>query len=117
PFGRVRAGVGNGDPNADHPGAVDGVLSGRLIGTYLHGPVLARNPDLADVLVRGVVGDLPAPPGEREAALLEGADGAAADLRRERLEALGRSASSRRPRAVMKGWRRISQRAAPSETG
>jgi CobQ-like glutamine amidotransferase family enzyme len=45
PLGRVRAGVGNGD-------GTEGAISGRMIGTYLHGPVLARNPGLADLLLR-----------------------------------------------------------------
>jgi CobQ-like glutamine amidotransferase family enzyme len=45
PLGRVRAGVGNGD-------GTEGAICGRLIGTYLHGPVLARNPALADLLLR-----------------------------------------------------------------
>jgi CobQ-like glutamine amidotransferase family enzyme len=40
-LGVVRRGVGNGD-------GTDGVLAGRLVGTYLHGPVLARNPTFAD---------------------------------------------------------------------
>ena len=30
--------------------------AGTVIGTYLHGPVLARNPALADHVLRGVVG-------------------------------------------------------------
>ena len=30
---------------------VDGVVDGRVIGTYLHGPVLSRNPELADLLL------------------------------------------------------------------
>jgi CobQ-like glutamine amidotransferase family enzyme/UDP-N-acetylmuramyl tripeptide synthase len=46
PLGRVLAGVGNG-PGA----ATDGAWTGRVIGTYLHGPVLARNPTLADMLL------------------------------------------------------------------
>jgi CobQ-like glutamine amidotransferase family enzyme len=54
PLGRVRHGVGNGDGSG-----TDGVWSGRVIGTYLHGPVLARNPELADLLLGWVVGDLP----------------------------------------------------------
>jgi CobQ-like glutamine amidotransferase family enzyme len=46
PFGTVMAGVGNG------AGAeVDGAVTGNAIGTYLHGPVLAANPDLADHLL------------------------------------------------------------------
>jgi CobQ-like glutamine amidotransferase family enzyme len=45
PLGRVVEGVGNGD-------GTDGVLTSTVIGTYLHGPVLARNPDLADLLLQ-----------------------------------------------------------------
>jgi lipid II isoglutaminyl synthase (glutamine-hydrolysing) len=51
PLGRVRAGGGNGD-------GFDGVLGERLVGTYLHGPVLPRNPALADLLLSWVIGDL-----------------------------------------------------------
>jgi lipid II isoglutaminyl synthase (glutamine-hydrolysing) len=38
--------------------ATDGALLGRVVGTYLHGPVLARNPRLADQLLEWVVGPL-----------------------------------------------------------
>jgi len=42
PLARVEIGVGNaGD-------GTEGAVQGRIIGTYPHGPVLARNPDLAD---------------------------------------------------------------------
>ncbi len=51
PAGRVRSGVGNGD-------GTDGAVSGRVIGTYLHGPVLARNPALADHVLSSVLGPL-----------------------------------------------------------
>lgn len=54
PLGRVLAGGGNGDGSG-----TDGVLGDRLVGTYLHGPVLPRNPALADHVLRWVVGDLP----------------------------------------------------------
>jgi lipid II isoglutaminyl synthase (glutamine-hydrolysing) len=36
----------------------DGVVSGRVVGTYLHGPVLARNPRFADHLLEWVTGPL-----------------------------------------------------------
>jgi hypothetical protein len=49
--GVVRRGVGNGDGSGH-----DGVWAGRVIGTYLHGPVLARNPALADRLISWAVG-------------------------------------------------------------
>jgi hypothetical protein len=54
PLGRVVAGVGNG---VDH---VEGVQQGRVIATYLHGPVLVRNPALADHLLASAAGPLPA---------------------------------------------------------
>jgi CobQ-like glutamine amidotransferase family enzyme len=52
PLGLVRRGVGNG---AGHP-AGDGAVQGRIIATYLHGPALARNPALADHLLRLATG-------------------------------------------------------------
>ncbi|MCU0311908.1 MAG: glutamine amidotransferase [Acidimicrobiales bacterium] len=45
----VEVGEGNGD-------GYEGVVRGRVVGTYLHGPVLARNPVLADLLLGWVVG-------------------------------------------------------------
>jgi CobQ-like glutamine amidotransferase family enzyme len=51
PLGRVDVGVGNGD-------GTEGAIGGRVVGTYLHGPVLARNPALADRLLSWVAGDL-----------------------------------------------------------
>jgi hypothetical protein len=49
PLARVRTGVGNGDGN-------EGVVCGQVFGTYLHGPVLARNPALADHLLSRATG-------------------------------------------------------------
>jgi CobQ-like glutamine amidotransferase family enzyme len=53
PLGRVIAGVGN--TGAD---GTEGAFTGHVIGTYLHGPVLVRNPALADLLLSWVVGPL-----------------------------------------------------------
>ena len=53
PVGTVITGVGNKD------GTLEGAVTGRVWGTYLHGPVLARNPRLADLLLSWVVGDMP----------------------------------------------------------
>ena len=58
PLGTCLRGFGN-DPMADMGDRTDGVRHGRLIGTYLHGPVLALNPALGDLLLSWVVGDLP----------------------------------------------------------
>jgi CobQ-like glutamine amidotransferase family enzyme len=46
PLGRVIAGFGN-----DGESGFEGVRVGRAIGTYLHGPLLPRNPWLADWLL------------------------------------------------------------------
>ena len=54
PLARVTKGAGNraGD-------GIDGAVQGSVIATYMHGPCLARNPQLADHLLSRVVGDLP----------------------------------------------------------
>ena len=52
PFATVTAGVGNGSV------AIDGAVQGNVLATYLHGPALARNPALADEILRRAVGDL-----------------------------------------------------------
>ena len=53
PLARVVSGAGNraGD-------GVDGAVAGSVIATYLHGPCLARNPELADYLLSRVVGEM-----------------------------------------------------------
>jgi CobQ-like glutamine amidotransferase family enzyme len=53
PLGRVVAGVGNGHDD------LEGVQQGHVIATYLHGPVLVRNPALADLLLSRAAGPLP----------------------------------------------------------
>jgi len=45
-------------------GAPDGVLQDRILATYLHGPVLARNPALADLVLEWITGALPAITGD-----------------------------------------------------
>ncbi|HET7385814.1 MAG TPA: glutamine amidotransferase [Nocardioidaceae bacterium] len=50
PLGRVTAGTGNGHDS--HEGAVQH----GVVATYLHGPVLARNPALADHLLSATTG-------------------------------------------------------------
>jgi len=41
-----------------HDSETDGIVRGRVVGTYLHGPVLARNPRFADQLLEWVTGPL-----------------------------------------------------------
>jgi lipid II isoglutaminyl synthase (glutamine-hydrolysing) len=54
PLARIEKGAGNraGD-------GIDGAMQGSVVATYLHGPCLARNPELADHLLVQVVSDLP----------------------------------------------------------
>ena len=47
PLGRVVSGYGN-----DGESGMEGCLVRRAIGTYLHGPLLPRNPQLADTVLR-----------------------------------------------------------------
>jgi lipid II isoglutaminyl synthase (glutamine-hydrolysing) len=53
PLGAVVKGAGNrtGD-------GFDGAVQGSVVATYMHGPCLARNPQLADLLLSEVVGEL-----------------------------------------------------------
>ena len=93
PLASVREGVGNGT-------GVDGAVQGSVVATYLHGPALARNPELADWLLRQVVGDLaPIDDSEEE------------ELRRERL------ASVRRGGATPRWWQRRRQWRPPAQGG
>ncbi len=46
PFGTVRHGHGNNDMDG-----TEGAMTRRAIGTYLHGPLLPKNPQLADLLL------------------------------------------------------------------
>ncbi|HTC81360.1 MAG TPA: glutamine amidotransferase [Acidimicrobiia bacterium] len=105
PLGRVDVGVGNGD-------GTEGALEGRVVGTYLHGPVLARNPALADLILSWFAGELEA---------LD--DSEVADLREERRAFVAAEAARRAGRrkrgASPFGWRgyrrrRMSSTARPS---
>ncbi|MGH3813819.1 MAG: type 1 glutamine amidotransferase [Pseudonocardiaceae bacterium] len=56
PLGRVITGIGNGTCDHHFGHRTEGVLTDRVVGTYLHGPVLARNPALADHILHKVTG-------------------------------------------------------------
>ncbi|WP_067972081.1 type 1 glutamine amidotransferase [Nocardiopsis trehalosi] len=61
PLSRTVTGIGN-------DGQTEGAYQGQVLGTYLHGPALPRNPELADLLLRWRVGPIPPLPpswGER----------------------------------------------------
>ncbi|MGK5557058.1 type 1 glutamine amidotransferase [Actinomadura kijaniata] len=79
PFSKVLSGVGNGDGQG-----FEGAYQGRILGTYMHGPALVRNPALADLVLSWALGrDLPPlPPSwserlreERLSAVLSAANG------------------------------------------
>jgi lipid II isoglutaminyl synthase (glutamine-hydrolysing) len=53
PLAVVERGVGNGARDGD---TAEGAVSGHVLATYLHGPVLARNPTLADHVLRLATG-------------------------------------------------------------
>lgn len=76
PLSRTVLGTGNGD-------GTEGAYAGKVLGTYLHGPALVRNPGLADLLLSWAVGRLPPLPPESEAL--------ARRLREERLAAVSPS--------------------------
>jgi len=75
PLAQISLGVGNGD-------GTEGAYSGTVLGTYMHGPALVRNPGLADLLLRWATGTLkPLNPADEDWA---------AQLRAERLAAVER---------------------------
>lgn len=53
PLAKVVRGAGNREGDG-----FDGAVQGSVVATYLHGPCLARNPELADHLLAQVVGPL-----------------------------------------------------------
>ena len=87
PLGRVDVGVGNGD-------GTEGARQGRVVGTYLHGPVLARNPALADLILSWFVGDV------------EPLDDAEITELREERRRFVAAERARRPAHRKFGWRR-----------
>jgi CobQ-like glutamine amidotransferase family enzyme len=79
PLARVTVGVGNGD-------GTEGAYAGKVLGTYLHGPALVRNPGLADLLLTWAAGPLaPLAPAEEHWAR---------QLREERLAAVAAQAGA-----------------------
>jgi CobQ-like glutamine amidotransferase family enzyme/UDP-N-acetylmuramyl tripeptide synthase len=94
PLARVISGVGNGTGDR-----TEGAVAGRIIGTYMHGPVLARNPSLADFLLCMATGMSLAPLDDAEEEV----------LREERLAAAGswRAGAERRGAAASQALRQL----------
>lgn len=53
PFGKVVLGAGNNGKDA-----TEGAVIGQAIGTYLHGPLLPKNPHIADAMLATMIGCL-----------------------------------------------------------
>jgi hypothetical protein len=79
PLATVRHGIGNGD-------GTEGARAGTVVGTYCHGPVLARNPALADLLLQWATGATLTPLDDRREEA----------LRHERIDAVRRADRRRR---------------------
>ncbi|OBA56594.1 glutamine amidotransferase [Corynebacterium sp. EPI-003-04-2554_SCH2473622] len=65
PLGAITTGIGNCDADAARAGAAEnidsqtraeGAVQGSVIATYMHGPALARNPQLADLVLSMALG-------------------------------------------------------------
>jgi len=82
PLGRLVSGIGNG-----RDAGQEGVVMGWVIGTHLHGPVLAKNPAMADAFASemAVRAGTTYEPGERAAVV----DGYAEEARRAQLRVAG----------------------------
>jgi CobQ-like glutamine amidotransferase family enzyme len=91
PLARVVTGIGNGD-------GTEGAVCGKVVGTYLHGPVLARNPALADLLLSWATGQVLAPLDDAEEAALRRERIAAVRGRRRMLGVRGEM------RPALRGW-------------
>ena len=83
PLGTVEIGIGNCDDGSE------GAVAGTVIGTYAHGPVLARNPALADHILELALGHELPPLAHPEID----------KLRRQRLARVRRTTARRRARS------------------
>ncbi|MGD0379830.1 MAG: MurT ligase domain-containing protein [Acidimicrobiales bacterium] len=92
PLARVLRGVGNGSGDG-----TEGARSGLVLGTYAHGPVLARNPSLADLLLAWATATVPVP--------LEDVEERA--LRAQRLAAVGAGGWRHGPRGRAEAMRKM----------
>ncbi len=97
PGARALASVTVGSGNGAGDGS-EGAWSGRVLGTYLHGPVLARNPGLADLLLAWALDGVPLAPID---------DAEESSLRAERLAAATAARPTSGPRSWIERCRRL----------
>jgi lipid II isoglutaminyl synthase (glutamine-hydrolysing) len=101
PLAALELGVGDGGSPPS-----DGAVAGTVVDTYLHGPVLARNPEFADLLLSLAVGRPLEPAGT----------GHAGELHRQRIAEYRRDPSGwggrvyRRPQLFKRGARAADRR-------
>nr|WP_120492729.1 glutamine amidotransferase [Corynebacterium lactis] len=107
PLGHVIRGVGNEGPEVtqeasgisgattdaalealDATGGAEGAVQGSIVCTYLHGPALARNPELADLLLARATGVAPGELADLDIEIVE-------KLRHERIHSKPRPKSER----------------------
>ncbi|MHB8331143.1 MAG: type 1 glutamine amidotransferase [Candidatus Dormibacteria bacterium] len=99
PLGRVVRGRGNSGNSGS-----EGAWAGSVLGTYLHGPLLPKNPELADWWLRAALGRVgqtaelpPLDDSLEEGARLEAITKTLRPDRRSRFRLLGRGLAARRP--------------------
>ena len=97
PGARALASVTVGSGNGAGDGS-EGAWNGRVLGTYLHGPVLARNPALADLLLGWALDGVTLAPID---------DGEESSLRAERLASATAAQSAAGPKAWVQRCRRL----------
>lgn len=52
-LGQVLRGIGNGVETLD-----EGIITDQVVATYMHGPALVRNPELADWILQRIIGEM-----------------------------------------------------------
>lgn len=87
PFGQVISGHGNAAAPGQETSGVDGCVQGSIYATYMHGPVLARNPQFADFLLLRATGQAFSVTEDGAPEPLVRTDRMVRRLREERLEA------------------------------
>jgi CobQ-like glutamine amidotransferase family enzyme len=92
PLAEVEVGVGDRLVGAQGK-ATDGAVGDRMVGTWLHGPLLPRNPALAEMLLRWARPDLAEDAANAALMVIREMDEMADSIRAQRMAEARRSAS------------------------